>query len=88
MTRSIIKDLKNENHINFDCNYGYNIVDIDRKTQKLFDKSITILKIATQKLGLIISEAEENWIIHEILMQHKSILDNEIDLLIKQKKKL
>jgi ParB family chromosome partitioning protein len=88
--RELIKDIKihnsgkdNSDHIN-----SKTIEEIDRETRKVFDKSITILKIASQKLGSMVSEIEENWIISEILMQHKSVLDSQIDLLIKQKKKI
>jgi len=31
---------------------------------------------------------EDNWIIYEILMQHKMMLHSQIDVLIKEKKKL
>lgn len=31
---------------------------------------------------------DNNWIVHEILIQHKNMLNAQIDLLIKQKKKL
>jgi len=87
-TRNMVKDIKNEYPPYFSYDHISDIVNIDLKTQKVFDKSITILKIATQKLGLLITEIEENWIIYELLMQNKSRIDNEIDLLIKQKKKL
>jgi ParB family chromosome partitioning protein len=88
ITRNMVKDIKNEHYSDFSYSYMPSIVDIDHKTQKVFDKSITILKVATQKLGLLIDEVEENWIIYGLLMQHKLTIDNAIDLLIKQKKKL
>jgi ParB family transcriptional regulator, chromosome partitioning protein len=31
---------------------------------------------------------EDNWIVYEILMQHKNMLHTQIDLLIKEKRKL
>jgi ParB family chromosome partitioning protein len=89
--RTMVKDMKNEDLIYDDLLFNNNavidIADIDRNTQKIFDKSITVLKIASQKLALLVSEVEENWIIYELLMQHKSVLDGQIDILIKQKKK-
>jgi len=89
--RTMVKDMKNEDLIYDDLLFNNNVVidiaDIDRNTQKIFDKSITVLKIASQKLALLVSEVEENWIIYELLMQHKSVLDGQIDILIKQKKK-
>lgn len=62
--------------------------DLDIKTLRSFDKSITTLKIALNKLGTIIDAIEENWVAYEMLMQHKSMLNNQIDILIKEKKKI
>jgi ParB family chromosome partitioning protein len=64
------------------------IADIYEKTQRSFDKSITALKIAMNKLCTIIEQTEDDWIAYEILMQHKAMLSAQIDLLIKEKKKL
>jgi ParB family chromosome partitioning protein len=64
------------------------IVDIDKKVQRSFDKSIVALKIATSRLATIIESMEDNWVVYEILMQHKNMLHSQIDLLIKEKKKL
>jgi ParB family transcriptional regulator, chromosome partitioning protein len=61
---------------------------IDELAQRSFDKSIVTLKMAMSKLCAIIQEAEENWIVYEILMQHKNILHSQIDTLIKEKMKL
>jgi ParB family chromosome partitioning protein len=61
--------------------------DLDIKTLRSFDKSITTLKIALNKLGTIINTIEENWIAYEMLMQHKNMLNNQIDILIKEKRK-
>jgi ParB family chromosome partitioning protein len=58
------------------------------QAQKSFDKSIISLKIALSKLSEIIQNNEDNWLIYEILMQHKNMLHAQIDLLIKQKKKI
>ena len=41
-------------------------------TQRAFDKSISVLKIAMQKLTLIIQNVEENWIIYKTLKHHFS----------------
>ena len=64
------------------------IEDLDLKTQRSFNKTITILKIALTKIGSIIENIEDNWIVYEMLMQHKNMLNNQIDILIKEKKKL
>jgi ParB family chromosome partitioning protein len=54
---------------------------------KTFDKSIIALRIAMSKLAMIIENIQDNWILYEILMQHKNMLHAQIDLLIKEKKK-
>jgi ParB family chromosome partitioning protein len=54
---------------------------------RVFDKSIITLKLALDKIRLVISQIENNWITYEILMQHKNMLHAQIDLLIKEKRK-
>ena len=79
-----------------DSIYDYNgdtmdkpkIKDIDEKTQRTFDKSIIILRTAMNKLTTVIEDVQENWILYEILMHHRSLIHNQIDLLIKEKKKV
>lgn len=68
--------------------YKPSLEAIDELAQRSFDKSIVTLKMAMSKLCAIIQEAEENWIVYEILMQHKNILHSQIDTLIKEKMKL
>jgi len=80
------KSISESNYI--DVLYRDRIIDIDTIAQRAFDKSITTLKITTSKIAKIIEDVEDNWIIYEILMQHKNMLNNQIDLLIKQKKKI
>jgi ParB family chromosome partitioning protein len=91
-TREIVKDIKRHSIYDYDRDssglYDTSIRDIDEKTQRYFDKSITALKIAMNKLSGIIEESQENWIIYEVLMQHKNMLHNQIDLLIKEKMKI
>lgn len=68
--------------------YESDIDQTDRMTQRAFDKSIIALKIALNSMGAIIEDVENNWIIYEILMQHKNMLHTQIDLLIKQRRKI
>ena len=87
------RDLKNKlknSELNIDeiIDFQTKIIDLDTKTQKSFDKAIVTLKVAMNKLASIISETEDNWMIYEILMQHKHVLHNQIDILYKEKKKL
>jgi ParB family chromosome partitioning protein len=75
---------------NIDEYYGYSdsISDIELKAQRSFDKSITALKIAMNKISGIVEAVEDNWIVYEILMQHKNMINAQIDVLIREKKKL
>jgi ParB family chromosome partitioning protein len=55
--------------------------------QRAFDKSIITLRIALNRLATIIDEYDHGSIVHEVLMYHKSILNEHVDLLLKEKKK-
>jgi ParB family transcriptional regulator, chromosome partitioning protein len=68
--------------------YQDKIVDLELKATRSFDKSITALKIAMGKISSIAEAVEDNWIIYEILLQHKNMLNAQIDVLIREKKKL
>jgi ParB family chromosome partitioning protein len=47
-----------------------------------------VFKLAMNKMTDIMQGVEDNWIIYEILMRHRNVLNTQIDLLIKQKKKI
>ncbi len=64
------------------------IIDIDAKTQKSFDKAIIAIRVAMTKLASVINDVEDNWTVYEILLQHKNMLHNQIDILYKEKKKI
>jgi ParB family chromosome partitioning protein len=51
---------------------GMTIGEIDLKAQRVFDKTITILKLALNKFGAIFEDVEDNWIVYKILLQHKN----------------
>jgi ParB family chromosome partitioning protein len=68
--------------------YQGQIATIDAQAQRAFDKSITALKIAINRIASVIEGVEDNWIIYEMLMQHKNMLNAQIDILLKQKKRL
>src|SRR4030095_7416224 len=57
------------------------------KIHKIFDKVIISIRILIKKLATIIENVEDKWIFYDILMQHKHMLDQQIDLLIKEKRK-
>ena len=64
------------------------IKQIDERTNRAFDKSIISLKIAMKRIAEIMNSVEDNWIIYELLMQHRNMLHHQIDILIKQKNRL
>jgi ParB family chromosome partitioning protein len=77
------KELSNQ-----DIFYQDKIATIDAEAQRSFDKSIIAIKIAISKIASIIEDIEGNWIVYEVLMQHKNVLNSQVDLLIKEKRKL
>ena len=58
------------------------------KLQRSFDKTIIAIRIAMNRIGNIIDETDDDWIVNEILMQHKRRLHEQIDILINQKKRI
>jgi ParB family chromosome partitioning protein len=54
---------------------------------KIFDKIIISIKSLIKKLADIIETIEDKWIFYEVLMQHKHRLHEQIDLLIKERRK-
>ena len=60
---------------------------LNERINKSFDKSIIALRIAMKKLGSVIEMIEDEWIFYDILLQHKNMLNSQIDILLKQKSK-
>jgi ParB family transcriptional regulator, chromosome partitioning protein len=59
------------------------------RSVRTFDKSIIALKIALKKIAAFIESIDEDdWLTFELMMQHKSMLHTQIDLLIKNKRKI
>ena len=65
-----------------------NIIELDERNHKLFNKMIILLKNTIRTMSPIIEDAEDDWIVHNILMQHKNMIDKQIDILIKEKRKI
>ncbi len=90
-TRNLVKQYnKEQSKFDDDGLLCSKYVDSDENEKKSFDKSITVLKIAMHRLGAIMEslENDNNWVVHEFLIQHKNMLNAQIDIMIKQKKKL
>ena len=47
--------------------------------------AIIALRISINKVARVIEKVEDNWILYNIMMQHKNMLNDQVDLLIKQK---
>ena len=56
--------------------------------QKPVEKAILILRMAMNRLGMVIENVDDDgWPIRESLMHHKDLIHSQIDILIKEKKK-
>jgi ParB family chromosome partitioning protein len=83
-------DLENQHEEGYDGNDMHNnrTMDIEKRVQHSFDKSIIVIKIAMNKLTNVMQNIEDDWIIYEIMREHKNMLHAQIDLLIREKRKL
>jgi hypothetical protein len=66
--RMVRKELEDENAYIFRSPISSRDYEI-KKAQASFDKSIIALRIALSKLGSIIQESDDNWLVYEVLMQ-------------------
>lgn len=84
-----VKSLVRDNH-DFDIeSLESDHVDSEiERIQRAIDKATISLRSCMSRLGTIIESIEDNWIAYEMLMQHKNVLHSQIDLLLKQKKKI
>jgi ParB family chromosome partitioning protein len=90
-TREILKVLKRKDDdydMDFDSSYKSEYIDHIKVAERSFDKTITTLKIAMNSIREIITNVEDDWILYEVLMQHKNMIHAQIDILIKEKRKL
>jgi ParB family chromosome partitioning protein len=86
--RELKAEMKNSDDPYDVLDFQTKIIDIDAKTQKSFDKAIIAIRVAMNKLASVIEDVEDNWTVYEILLQHKNMLHNQIDILYKEKKKI
>jgi len=86
--RELKAEMKNSENPYDVLDFQTKIIDIDTKTQKSFDKAIIAIRVAMNKLASVIEDVEDNWTVYEILLQHKNMLHNQIDILYKEKKKI
>jgi ParB family chromosome partitioning protein len=86
-TRGLIKDLTYTDIDSLSHTYNDHYDCAQDRICKSFDKSIIALRIAIKKVGSIAETIEDDWILYDILLQHKNMLNSQIDLLIKEKRK-
>ena len=86
-TCTVIGNIPNPNDQD-DFGLYHNFRELDEKNQKLFNKMIILLKNTIRTMSPIIEDAEDDWIVHNILIQHKNMIDKQIDILIREKKKI
>ena len=85
--RELKTEMKNSDNPYDILDFQTKIIDIDAKTQKSFDKAIIAIRVAMNKLASVIEDVD-NWTVYEMLLQHKDMLHNQIDILYKEKKKI
>jgi ParB family transcriptional regulator, chromosome partitioning protein len=89
MTRKLLKDLhKRDTDLDRLATYNNKYVDHIRLVERSFDKSIAAIRIAMNSLIDVINNIEDDWIVYEILMHHKNMLHAQVDILLKEKRKL
>jgi ParB family chromosome partitioning protein len=86
-TRQLLKNVDVQD-VNSDLFYKNEYIDHLKIAERSFDKTISAVRIAMNRVSEIINNVEEDWILYEILMQHKNALHTQIDVLMKEKRKL
>jgi ParB family chromosome partitioning protein len=84
------REIVTGSHRTYDLDHEFirDLSEYDVERQKVFDKMIVTLRLALSKVGPIIEGTEDDWVIHEILMYHKNLLHDQIDLLLREKRSL
>jgi ParB family chromosome partitioning protein len=84
--RKMVKQIKNNNEI--EETYVQNFIPDRAKSQMVFDKTIVAIRIAMNRICSIINNIDDDWIVQEALLQHQRRLHEQVDILIKQRKKV
>ncbi|MFY9965928.1 MAG: ParB/RepB/Spo0J family partition protein [Nitrososphaeraceae archaeon] len=89
-TRFVVNTLKDQSELGtVNMKYEFpNRYDEIRRIERSLAKSILILRIAMSRIGQIIDEYEDSWLVYETLMVEKNALHSQIDLALKMKKRL
>jgi|ERR1051325_6199341 ParB family transcriptional regulator, chromosome partitioning protein len=84
-TRRLVKDI-DEGYAVFNSS-SINGYSNNQHMQRSFDKSIIALRIAMNRIGEILDDERNNWMIYEILLHQRNIIHQQIDSLLKAKRK-
>lgn len=88
-TRGLVKNLDSQTtDMSSELWTKKRVTGYTKKRHDALNKSIIVLRIATVRIGMLIDTVEDDWLIREILMQHKNAVSSQVDLLIKEKSKL
>lgn len=87
MVRKIVKGIRTKPNEDYFCNSASKNDNDNEIIHRSFDKAIIALRISIKKLAIIIENLDDKRMLHDILMQHKHMLDQQIDLLIREKRK-
>jgi ParB family transcriptional regulator, chromosome partitioning protein len=82
--RKLVKGFTSR-EVDMDSFTQYKSTDDYDRLCKSFDMAIIALRICINKVATVIEKVEDNWILYNIIMQHKHMLNDQVDLLIKQK---
>jgi ParB family transcriptional regulator, chromosome partitioning protein len=91
--RKVREIVDQTNQINYDCGTGSSYYqDRDervKRVERAFDKSITALKIALNRMSTVMDDLEnEDWTAIQVLLQHKNMVNDQINILLKEKRKI
>jgi ParB family chromosome partitioning protein len=86
--RELIDQANQNNYVLENAPYYQDRENRKRRIERTFSKSITALKIALNTISMVIDDIEDdNWAISQILLQHKNMINDQIDVLLKEKRK-
>ncbi|MGH9878439.1 MAG: ParB/RepB/Spo0J family partition protein, partial [Nitrososphaerales archaeon] len=57
---------------------------LESKTCRAYSRAVVAMKIAMNRIALIMEDVESDWLVYEELMRHRNVLHSEIDLLLKE----
>lgn len=85
-TRSLMKDI-DEGYAIFNSSSVYEKYNLNQHSQRSMEKAVIAMRIALNRIGDIIDDERNNWIVYEILLYHRNVIHQQIDSLLKVKKK-